>query len=217
MSAYDSPDLLSLFNRKTGRPAVDAITDATKYDRLAKSQDRVIAMASAVAPSAFYPTSAYASLPTMATTDNQVFTFGTPSVPITPIGKTGLYRSLNDIPDWPMREGVDYLAEGGTSIRIPNNSTYAGTIYWLGITPPAAITAAVNPVLQPLASRELIVIDAVRQFATEGNRNPDLAAIVAAEWAVAWPQWALVWKTSYRQGGALNVFSGQQLALANQY
>jgi hypothetical protein len=174
-------------------------------------------MASAVAPSAFYPTSAYGSLPTMSTTDNQVFTFGTPSVPITPIGKTGLYRSLNDIPDWPMRPGLDYLPEGGTSIRIPNNGTYSGTIYWLGITPPAAITALVAPALQPLASRELIVIDAVRQFATEGNRNPDLAALMAAEWAAAWPQHCQVWKSSYRQGGALNVYSGSQLAVAGQW
>lgn len=217
MSLYDSPSCLSIFNRKAGRPATDAITDPSKYLRLSESQNRVVAMASAVTPKSFWPTVAYGALPTLTTTDNQIFTFGTVLAPITPIGKVGIYRSLNDIPDYPMREGIDFLWDGGTSIRIPNNSTYSGTLYWLGVTPPPDMTALVDPVLQPLASRELIVIDAVRQFATEGNRNPDLAALMAAEWAVAWPQWCLAWKTAFRLGGALGSFSGMQMALSQQF
>lgn len=217
MASFDSADLLLSFDEKAGRPTTDAVTDGRKYARLAKSQNRIVALIAGICPTALYPTSAYTSLPTMSTTDNKVFTFGTPSVPITPIGKTGIYRSLNDIPNYPMRQGVDYLPEGGTSIRIPNNATESATLYWLGITPPADLSAGQEPVLFPVASRELIVIDAVRQFAVEGGRNPDLAALMAAEWAVAWPTWCTTWKTSYRQGGTLGTWTGMQLATAGQW
>lgn len=216
MSTYDSADLLTSFNEKSGRPSADAITDIRKYARLSKSQNRVIGLLSAVAPASLYPTAAYGSLPTLTTVDNQIFTFGNDAngYPVFPMGKGGIYASLNDIPDYPLVEGRDYIREG-TQIRIPHNQTRAGPLFWYGVTNPPDIDATHQPSLFPEASRELIVIDAVRQFAGEGSRNPSLADDMAAEWMLAWPQWCLVWKTQFRRGGALSI-TGRQLALAGQ-
>lgn len=177
-------------------------------------------MLSAIAPWTLYPKGA---LPTLSTIDNQVFTFGADSngYPISPMGKTGIYTQLSSVPDWPWREGVDYLNEG-TQIRIPNNGTYAGTLYWRGITPPPDISASSQPVLYPEAARELIVIDAVRQFAMEFDRNPNLAVNMTLEWdgdklrVGAWPSWALVWKTAFKAGGALGSYTGLDAAVAGQ-
>lgn len=205
MATWDSADLLAQFNRKAARPAADAITDPSKYQRLTAAQSRVIAMIAGVAPYALYPKVAYSSLPTLSTSDNQVFTFGTDSngYAITPFGKAQVYRALNDIPDYPLVEGYDYVNEG-TQIRIPNNRTYSGPLYWRGATPPTDIDATHQPSLLPEGARELIVIDAVRQFATEGGRNPELAALMQAEWNQAWPTWCLVFRTQFKQGGALS-------------
>lgn len=226
MANWDSADLLDQFNALAGRPATDAgITDVQKYARLARAQDLIIGDIAAIAPEVLYPTADAASYPTMGTLDNQIFIFGNDSdgAPITPIGKTQIYTSLNNIPDAPWIEGVDYLNEG-TQIRIPNNGTYTGTLYWRGITTAPAITAAVQPVLFPLASRELIVVRAVKQFALEGGKNPGLAALMAEQYddgrgGGLWPKWCLAWRTAFRQGGGLlyGAATGLQLALAGQY
>ncbi len=224
MATYDSADLLSLFNQKAFRPATDAITDAQKYARLAKAQNRVIALMAGVVPYSLYPKVAYGSIPTLTTTDNQIFTFGTDSngYPIYPMGKAGIYSNLNDIPDFPWAEGQDYISEG-YQIRIPNNNSYTGTLYWYGIGQPADISASTQPSLFPEASRELIVIEAVRQFALEGVRNKELADAMRMEWhgtrdePGAWPIWCLCWRTQFKSGGALNCFTGMQLALAGGY
>lgn len=175
-------------------------------------------MVSTVAPQSLYPTVAYGSLPTLTTVDNQIFTFGSDSngYPIYPMGKGGIYASLNDIPDYPLREGLDFIREG-TQIRVPHNRTITGPLYWYGVDQPADIDATHQPSLFPEAARELIVIDAVRQYAQESIRNPALADEMANEWERAWPQWCLVWRTQFRKGGALGTYTGRQLALVGQF
>jgi hypothetical protein len=213
---YDSASLLDLFNEKAGRPPADAVTVARKYRQLTQSQNRIVAKIAAIAPSALYPRVSYDDLPQLETVDNQVFTFGEDDndYPIFPIGKGGIYTSLSNIPDMPWREGVDFLNEG-TQIRIPNNRTYTGSLYWYGIANPGNIDEAHEPVLFPEAARELIVIDAVRQFAANYARQPNLVAMMAAEWSDAWPTWCLTFKTQFRSGGALRCWTGRQLALRN--
>lgn len=179
-------------------------------------------MLSGIMPNVLYPTGAF---PTLSTLDNQIFTFGTDAngYPIAPMGKTGIFSDLSAIPSCPWRQGIDYLNEG-TQIRIPNNGTYSGTLYWRGITPPPDITAVTQPVLFPEASRELIVLDAVRQFSTEYDRDPSLAANMQSEWVGnpqlnligAWPSWCLVWKTQFQAGGAIGSFTGLDLAVLGQ-
>lgn len=199
------------------------MTDASKYDRLSRAQNRVIALMMGVVPYSLYPKVAYGSLPTLTTTDNQVFTFGTDAAgyPIFPMGKGGIYTSLSDIPSNPWRPGIDYMLEG-TQIRIPNNNTYSGTLYWYGIGQPPAITAVVQPSLFPEASRELIAIEAVRQYAKEFARSGPLADAMETEWngngnrVGLWPTWTLAWKTNFKQGGAMQWWTGLNMAIAGQ-
>lgn len=174
-----------------------------------------------------YPTSAYGSLPQLSTSDSQVFTFGTDDngYAIAPIGKVGIYATAADIPDYPWREGQDFVRAGATAIRIPNNGTYTGTApYWIGITPPSDIDATHQPALFPESARELIPIRAAYAFGLEGMRNPDLAAAMAAMYGepVAPPgvkgrfaYWCTTWKTQFKHGGALMV-SGRTVALSEQ-
>ena len=195
------------------RPTADSITDAAKYLRLSRAQNRVISLVATVAPKSLYPKAAYASLPTLTTSDNQIYTFGTDGegYPKFPMGHGGIYEALEDIPDSPWIEGRDYMIEGN-QIRIPNNQTGPATLYWYGISQPANITAAAEPALIPEAARELIVIDAVRAFSMEGLRNAALADEMNNEWERQWPKWALVYKTQFSNGGALNALTGFQLA-----
>lgn len=221
MATYDSADCLLSFNQKAGRPVSDAITDPAKYLRISRAQNRVVALMAAVAPRSLYPKVAYGSLPTLTTTDNQVFMFGTDGSGYArfPMGHAGIYSSLNSIPDNPWLEGRDYISEG-TQIRIPNNGTYSGTLYWYGIAQPADITESDQPALFPEAARELIVIEAVRQFSQEWLRNAALTDEMGNEWERVWPMWCQVWKTQFRSGGALNVLGSMQLAMlggANQW
>jgi hypothetical protein len=211
---WSSADLLSQFNRRTARIAgqADAILDDDKYDRLAIAQERVVSELALVAPQVLYPRDPYGYYPQLLTYDNQIFTFGSDDngYPITPIGKVGIYASLAAIPDAPWRAGVDYLEEG-TQIRLPNNRTYSGPLYWRGITQTPRLSAKQEPVLYPPATRELIVIDAVREFASEGNRSADLLSLMQDAWDRRWPSWCLVWRTQYRDGGGI-MLTGRHLA-----
>lgn len=213
MATFDSAWCLSSFNKKAFRPVADTITDAAKYQRLTDAQNRVVALMTTVAPSSLYPHVGYGSLPTLTSTDGQVFTFGSDANGYAkfPMGKGGIYASLNDIPSRPWVEGRDYMNEG-TQIRIPNNGSYGGTLYWYGIAQPADIDGTNQPAISPEPARELIVLEAVRQFAQEGMRNIALADEMQNEFDKAWPVWCTVWKTQYRGGGALAVMTGRDLA-----
>lgn len=217
MANWTSAYCLSAFNREAGRPTADSITDASKYDRLTEAQDDLVDTIAAIAPQALYPKVGYAAMPTLSTTDNQVFTFGLDANgnPITPLGKTGIYPNLGCIPGSPWREGFDYLNEG-TQIRIPNDGTYAGTLYWRGITPPPSISATSQPVLQPVNARRLIVVKAVMRFASEYARNDALAARMSAEFDETFPRWCLTLKTQFAQGGALGNWTGLAIASFSQ-
>jgi len=228
MSSYDSVYLLEMFNRLSGRPDTDGgVTDDTKYRWLAEAQQEIVGQVAAVAPWTMYQTAAYGAFTPLYTGDNQVFTFGsdTQGNPIVPIGRTQIYRALEDIPDNPMRPGVDYLEEG-TQIRIPHNRTYTGDLFWRGVVAPPAINASTQPALQPIASRELIARLAVKNFAESGDRFPEVADRMALWLGYPWVanpnavggflRWVLTWKTAFKAGGALAQLTGVQLAEVNQ-
>lgn len=205
MATYDSAYLLAQFDRYAGRPATDAITPTTKYQWLAEAQNQIIADIASRAPEVLY------GAPVLMTSSDGGFTFdfGTDAngYPLFPFGKVGIYTDLNAIPSISWNEGLDYLGEG-TRIRIPNNRTYAGALYWRGITPPADLSATTQPALLPEAARELITITAVKNFAQAGNINPDLAAQMAEQWGRAFARWMLVFRTQFRNGGALSPLVG---------
>lgn len=215
-ATWTSSDLLSRWNTLAGRPATgDSVADATKYQWLSDAQQEVIADLSAIAPWTLYSKAAYASTPTLTTTDSQVFTFGTDvnGNPLFPQGKVMIYPSLTAIPDNPWREGWDYIQEG-TQIRIPNNGTYSGTLYWRGIAPVLDIDGTNQPALLPVASRILIVYKAVWYYATTGNRKADLADRMEKMYKERWPVWCLVWRDQFANGGALGSYTGKDLAIA---
>jgi len=213
MATWTSADLLTRFNDLTGRPSSgDSITDAAKYRRLSDAQNVVLEDAASRVPKAFVSKLGYGSTPTLTTSDNQVFTFGTDlnSDPLFPIGKVEIYPNLSSIPDAPWIEGVDYLNEG-SQIRIPNNRTWGTTLYWRGIAPVIDISASNQPSIIPPPFRVLIVTEAVRRYAEEGKRDPELADRMAANYAREFARFCLVLKTQFSNGGALTGISGRNL------
>src|SRR5690606_34156080 len=103
-------------------------------------------------------------------------------------GSGSVYRSLDAIPQSPMRVGVDYIDEG-VQIRIPNDRAYSGQLFWYGITQPPALSASTQPFIQPPAARILIVIEAVRIWAEDFDRNGALADRMANRFARELPPW----------------------------
>jgi hypothetical protein len=205
-----SAELLDLFNRLTGRPKADAVTDATKYTWLKEAQEEVISELASVAPKVLYPKVGTPNLPQMVTTDKNVFTFGLDLAgnPIVPFGAAQIYRAITDVPDRPLRPGWDYLDEG-SQIRMPRNRHFAGTLYWRGVVFPLALDAGVGngPALIPGPANELTAIRAAKNFAEGGNRNPTLVATMTLKWSQRWPQWCLLWKKQFSSGGAIVAWS----------
>lgn len=207
-----SADLLELFNDLTGRAPTDSITADKKYRLLARAEKEVISEIASVRPSVLYPKVATGSLPTLLTTDHNVFTFGVADgSPIVPFGSCQIYRTIRDVPDAPLRPGYDYLDEGD-QIRFPRNRKFTGTLYYRGIVMPAAITAAENPHLIPTDMNELTALRAAKNFAASGNiRNPALVAEMRLRWHERFPYWCLVLKRQFAHGGALTTWSLKDL------
>lgn len=218
MATWTSAECLARFNRYASRPdSGDSITDANKYQRLTDAQNVLLERAAAIVPNAFYSKAAYGSTPTLSTSDNQVFTFGNDlnSNPMMPIGKVRIYEALSAIPDYPWQEGRDYLNEG-TQIRIPNNQTYGGTLYWRGIAPVIDISSTNQPSIIPAYFRSLIVFEAVREYAEEGSRNTALADRMQLLFERGFQRYCMVLKTQFSSGGALASASGLRLTMANE-
>jgi hypothetical protein len=102
------------------------------------------------------------------------------------------------------REDIDFLDEGDR-IRIPSGRSYAGPLYARFVpTPPViSIDTQTDPILKPADARELIVIQAVKEWAGEGNQRPDLVQGMKTKWADKFPSWMLTFRTRFRNGGAL--------------
>lgn len=216
---YTSADLLQRFNDLTGRPASgDSMSDAQKYARLADAQNVVWEDAVSRVPQAFYSKAAYGSTPTLTTTDQQIFTFGTDvnGSPLFPVGKFRIFQNLQSIPDYPWVEGIDYLVEG-SQIRIPNNQTWGGTLYWRGAAPLETLSASVQPSITPTWARILIVYEAVRRYAEEGKRDTVLADRMLFNYERDFRRWMLTIKTQFSNGGAGGSISGLRLSMLGPY
>lgn len=206
-TGWDSADLLTRFNAMAGRPTTDAITSTEKYQRLADGQNDVLVEIANVAPQVVYGS------PTAMTSSDSGYTwsFGTDGngYALFPLGKASIYPNLAAIPDYPWQPGVDYL-DRGTTIVMPNNVPWAGPLYWLGITPPVAISSTNQPVIQPPTTRILIVIKAVKNFAEEFLRNAALADQMELKWQREWPKQATMIRKHFRGGRSLGPLTGYQ-------
>lgn len=170
MAAYDSVDLLARLRKQIRRPTADeTLTDAQAYEALTDGQQALYEDVMVRAPEIMVGAPA-----AMTTADSKVFVFGTDANgdAIVPMGKVGIYTSLALVPDYPWSEGEDYLNEG-SQIRIPNNTTFSGTLYWRGVVSPAPISAASAPTFKPASDRLLIVYWAAASYAGWGDlRDP---------------------------------------------
>ncbi len=113
----------------------------------------------------------------MTTADSGLtFTFGSDANGnlIEPFGDLQLFRQLQDVPDFPLEMGVDYLWEG-PRIRMPNNlATGAqffpnGAPYFYGIVPTVAINGTTAPTLVPADKRTLLCGYACARYARAGG------------------------------------------------
>jgi hypothetical protein len=199
-TGWQSVDLLTRFNRLSGRPATDAVTPATKYGYLADAEQYVIGRIAAIKPSILY------GVPTALTTADGglTFTFGTDGngYPLFPMGRATIYPSLNAIPGGAWVAGRDYLDEGAT-IRMPNAVPYTGTLYMYGITPTQQISADVQPMLQPPPIRMLDVLWAVKTFAEAGFRNTEMADRMELRFEREFGQAMLMLRKHFATGGGL--------------
>lgn len=80
---------------------------------------------------------------------------------IAPLGGCAIYRRKEDVPDFPLERGVEYLDEN-IQIRMPSNRadpiTYPdGAPYYYGNVPTILIDGTHNPTLMPLDARILII------------------------------------------------------------
>lgn len=220
---YSSRWCLQRYGRYIGRPdsstvgATDVISDEVKYQSLSEAQDEIITDLSGVYAVALYPTTSPANTPTMTSTDGgQTYVFGYDDYgnPLVPIGRVGIYRSINDIPNWPMTPGSDYIPLGSQAIQFPNNTSYAGPLYFRGVFPAPPMTKAVDPVLFPLSARALIPLRAAINFAMDVHRDMALASTLTSKYAERWVEHCLIWKTQFSSGGAVGSWTGRQLALS---
>lgn len=197
---WQSTDLLNLFNQQAGRPTdADAWTPAQKYDFLGRAQSTVVDRIAAIDGTVLFSPPA-----AMTTADGGLtWTFGTDGngYPLFPIGQAGIYSTLSAIPGGAWRPGLDYLDEGPT-IRMPNNTPYAGPLYWYGVTPNQLLSASVQPILNPPPLRMLIVRHAVAEFA-EATRDTDLANRQHALFEKDFTDAMLLLRKHYKKGGAL--------------
>lgn len=204
-TGWTSVDLLARFNQLAGRGSntADAVTPAVKYQFLADGEAYTIDRLCAVPACAKALFGAPAAL--TSADGGYTFTFGTDGngYALFPMGSAGIYPSLTAIPGGAWRPGIDYLDEG-TTIRMPNNVPYTGTLYWYGVTPRQQMSATVQPVLNPPPIRMLAVRRAVATFAETGNiRNEALANRMAALFEKELGEAATLLRKHFKNGGAM--------------
>ena len=95
--------------------------------------------------------------------------------PISPLGACAIYRRKEDVPDFPMERGVDYLDET-IQIRMPANradpiSYPDGAPYFYGNVPQVYVDSSHNPAAQPVDVRMAIVWRTVANLLIDLNAD----------------------------------------------
>jgi hypothetical protein len=175
MALYDSADCLQRCRDAAQLPDDDEqMTPAAWYRLLTSAQGRWFPIVAAHVPHVHY------SAPELleSTDDGLTYPFGTdeagrPTVPF----MVQVFRREADAyqpnaADFALRNGVDYFAEA-TQIRFRLTGarpTFPEGGPWVrSIAPPGEIDGTHHPVLYPVHARELLVLDAVEQWATQGD------------------------------------------------
>jgi hypothetical protein len=204
MATFDSAYCLALFKSYAGLQAANEYDDnADLYPRLARSQNTVIQLIAQRYPKALYQQ----PIPITSSDGGKTFPFGNDPQgnPIVPMGWVQIAPTLNAFQGkffsgW--TEDWDFMDEG-THIRMKGTRVWTGTLFARFVPVPPDITATVQPILQPAAARELIVIDAVKEWAGEGGLLPNVVQAMEQKWADKFPSWCLTYRSRYKGGGAL--------------
>lgn len=206
MADWDGPFMVARFLAEAGVGSSNELdTNVDIYPRLSTAQRTVLRQSASRYTNPFYraPTTLTAS------SDRKTFTFGTDPADsarnIVPMGWVQLAPYANAFSGdyfvgWV--EGRDFISEGDR-IRIPSNRSWGPSIYGRWVDTPANITALVGPSILPIDVAELTVIQAVADWAQEGDQAPDVAARMERKFAAKWPEYMLMWRRQYRGGGAL--------------
>lgn len=173
MAFLDKADLLARAKRAFNRPSTDeGLADADWYAFLTEAQYEAVLYLAPRIPDQMM------TVPTQLTAGsaNKTYTFGTDAdtANIVALGHYRLYRNRENIPDYPLIEGVDYTVEGSL-IRVPNNigRTFDGSGGPWGqwVNPPGAISASDEPTLLKPA-RVALPWGAAKFAAIRLNRDP---------------------------------------------
>lgn len=182
---------------------LDVTTDI--YPRLSTAQRAVLRKSASRYANPFMQTPTTLT----ASADRKTFTFGTDPADtarnIVPMGWVQIAPYQNAFSGdyfvgWV--EGRDFISEGDR-IRIPSNRSWGSTLWGRWVTTPANISASVGPSILPIDVAELTVIQAVLDWAQEGDQAPDVAARMDTKFKAKWPEYMLMWRRQYRGGGAL--------------
>lgn len=125
-----------------------------------------------------------------------VLTFGTDADGnnLYPVGAVQLWQTLNDQPDWPLQEGVDFICEGN-KIRMADNTPwpYPTMPYYQCLVLPLTLSATVSPTLRPVQARQLIVDLACQKY---GEDTGD-GAMYEKRFEKHWNDWIGAIQTQY--------------------
>ena len=126
-----------------------------------------------------------------------IFTFGADrdGNNLYPVGKTTLYQTLTDIPDWPLYEGVDFEMEGN-KVRAMDGVPwpFSSPPYFQSLILPLTLSATVAPVLRPVQARCLIVDAASVRYAEDTSTD---AKVFEARYEKHWNQMLPMIQTQY--------------------
>lgn len=203
-ASWASANLLDKFKMYLGRgnggvmDADELWTDVRCYTWLADAQESVYADLSPIAPSAFM------SLPVRLTTADSGVTYTFPGGAY-PFGHTEVYAQESGGRDlfattynnW----ASDFVIEGAL-IRTPGNRarTYSNGPWARYVGMPSAISATVQPSVQPAQARELILFKALSNAADVSQGAMDNRPWLE-RYADARKRWVTVWGTQYRNQG----------------
>jgi hypothetical protein len=173
---WSSADLLRRCKQHARRPASDAsMTDPMWYSNLTEAQAEVYPRLFATHPELGY--SAPVQMGTLDDGYTYLFGYDAAGEDIRPSGHAEIFATLEDIPDNPLVDGEDFIAEGNL-IRMLGNSPVnysAGPWARLILAPDIPISATYEPLLYPKPARMMFVWLALASWAARpgSGMSPD--------------------------------------------
>jgi hypothetical protein len=212
---WSSTDLLARCRRHARRPVTDqSMTDPDWYAFLTEAQPEVYRELFARAPELGFG----APQPMFSDDGGLTYTFGLDAAneDAYPMGHVEIYPSLSAIPDDPLEEGEDFIAEGdrirmlGNRARIydSGNGPYARVI----LTPDIPISDVYEPLLYPKPARMLLVWAALESWAARPGSQVD-PAYYAAKYQQTFDSVLLDRAVAYNRGRRKTTYTGLELGI----